>query len=86
VPVAAGWATLLGMEQTTHRERLVRELAALTEDERRRVVEDARLLARTPAPRREAPTLPWASVRAAIGLAHGAPADAVEDCDRLYDG
>jgi hypothetical protein len=77
---------LLRMEQT-HRERLVRELAALSEDERCRLVEEAQAMARTRPPAETvAPTLPWSSLRAAIGLAHGATADAVEDCDRLYDG
>jgi hypothetical protein len=73
--------------QQAHRERLVRELAALPEDERRRIVEEARASTPTAGPRHTvAPTLPWASLRSAIGLAHGTPADAVEDCDRLYDG
>ncbi|MBI4701723.1 MAG: hypothetical protein HY744_11295 [Deltaproteobacteria bacterium] len=63
------------------RERLVQELVALPEEERRAVVREARVRARV-----SGPTLPWASLRAAIGLAQGAAADAVEDCDGLYDG
>jgi hypothetical protein len=38
--------------------------------------------ARTP----QGATLSWDSLRAAIGVVHGAPADAVEDEKRLYDG
>jgi hypothetical protein len=79
-------ATLDSMEQA-RQERLVQELAALSEDERRDVVASARLRALRQAPGRAATaTLPWASLRSAIGLVQGAPADAVEDCDNLYDG
>jgi len=63
------------------REHLVQELAALPEEERRAVVREARARAQA-----RGPTLPWASLRAAIGVVKGAAADAVEDCDRLYDG
>jgi hypothetical protein len=59
----------------------VQELAALPEEERRAVVREARARAQA-----QGPTLPWASLRAVIGLVHGTPADAVEDCKRLYDG
>lgn len=30
--------------------------------------------------------MPWASLRAVIGVVSGEPADSVEDCERLYDG
>jgi hypothetical protein len=74
------------MEQTQY-DRLVRELAGLPEGERRRIVADAAALAgASPQHPAAAPTLPWSSLRAAIGLANGETADAVEDCDRLYDG
>lgn len=67
------------------RETLVEQLAALPESERRAVIRDADERARhaTASSRR---TLPWTALRAVVGLVHGTPADAVEDCDRLYDG
>ena len=74
------------VDQPQH-ERLVEELAALPEAERRAVVReaDARASGATSSPRR-GPTVPLHVLRAASGVMHGAPADAVEDCDRLYDG
>jgi hypothetical protein len=73
--------------ESVHRRRLVKELAALPEEERRAVVREADSEAsqseRKPATR---PTLPWSSLRAVIGIVHGEPADAVDDTDRLYDG
>lgn len=63
------------------RERLVNELALVSDEERLAIVRDARALARG-----SRATLPWSALRAAIGIVHGAPADAVEDTNNLYDG
>jgi len=66
--------------ESTHHRRLVKEVAALPEEERRAVVREADTEAsqseRSPARRR---TLPWSSLRTVIGIVHGEPADAVED-------
>jgi hypothetical protein len=64
------------------REQLVRELAELPESERRAVVAAAERAARG----RGGPIVSWKSLRAATGIMTGVPADAVEDCARLYDG
>jgi len=72
----------LGFVSEAARERPVQELTALPEEERREVLREARARAL----RVNARTLPWASLRAAVGLVRGEPADAVEDCSRLYDG
>ncbi|HKQ69680.1 MAG TPA: hypothetical protein VJT73_10095 [Polyangiaceae bacterium] len=73
--------------ESVHRRRLVRELAALPEEERRVVVQEADTEASESerSPRRR-PTLPWSSLRAVIGIVRGEPADAVEDTGHLYDG
>ena len=64
------------------RDHLVQELAGLPESERRAVFAAAERAAR----RRGAPILCWALLDSAVGIMKGAPADAVEDCDHLYDG
>jgi hypothetical protein len=64
------------------REQLVRQLAELPESERRAVVAAAEQVAR----RRKGPILSWDLFEAAAGIMKGAQADAVEDCNRLYDG
>jgi hypothetical protein len=61
---------------------LVQQLAGLPESERRAVFAAAERAAR----RRGAPVLSWALLESAVGIMKGAPADAVEDCDHLYDG
>jgi hypothetical protein len=63
--------------------QLVRDLAELPESERRAVIAAARKAAAEP--RRQA-VVSWQSIRAAMGVVKGEPADAVEDCARLYDG
>jgi hypothetical protein len=73
------------MKALDHR-RLVEELAALSQEERRAVLREAEKAASAPAGSSPKPVLPWTSLRATIGIVHGAPADAVADCDRLYDG
>jgi hypothetical protein len=74
------------MSQPQHvprgREHLVRELSELPESERRAVVAAAEQAAR----RRKGPVLSWDLFESAAGIMKGAPADAVEDSDRLYDG
>jgi hypothetical protein len=64
------------------REELVEELARLPESERRAVVAAAEHAARG----RSESVLAWDLLDSAIGIMKGAPADAVEDCERLYDG
>lgn len=68
------------MENLDH-ETLVKELAALSDDERRAIVREAQARARRPRA-----TLPWSALHAAIGIVHGEPADAIADTDALYDG
>jgi hypothetical protein len=60
-------------------EPLVRQLAELPEEERREVVAAADESAGTH------PVLSWESWESARGLVN-LGGDAVEDCDRLYDG
>ena len=64
------------------REQLVRELAELPESERRAVVAAAEHAVHA----RKRPLASWKSLRAAAGVMKGAPADALEDCARLYNG
>jgi hypothetical protein len=64
------------------REQLVRELAGLPESERCAIVAAAEHAAR----RAKGPVLSWELLESAVGIVKGAPADAVVDCDRLYDG
>jgi hypothetical protein len=74
------------VESLRHR-RLVKELAALPEDERRAVMREADTEAsQSERTCRARPTFPWSSLRAVIGIVHGEFADAVEDTDRVYDG
>ena len=91
VPGGSACAIMLAMEAGRHPggrqsrmrpglELLVRELANLPADERREVVIAAEEEAAT-----RKPTLPWESWEAA-GAAVTFGGDAVEDCDRLYDG
>ena len=63
--------------------RLVRELAELPESERRAVY-----IAAVEAASRSSHhvTASWQSIRAAIGIVKGTPADAIEDTAHLYDG
>jgi hypothetical protein len=62
---------------------LVRALANLGESERRDVIAAAERAARN---RKSHVVASWSSIRNAIGIVHGAPADAVADSDELYDG
>jgi hypothetical protein len=62
---------------------LVRALANLGESERRDVIAAAERTARQ---RNSHVVASWRSIRAAIGVVHGKPADAVADTDELYDG
>jgi hypothetical protein len=62
---------------------LVRELAELPESERRAVVAAAE---RAAARSHRGVVASWRTVRAAIGVLKGQPANAVEDTARLYDG
>jgi hypothetical protein len=62
---------------------LVRELAELPDRERRAVVAAAEKAA---AQSYRDVVASWRTVRAAIGVVKGQPADAVEDTSRLYDG
>ena len=62
---------------------LVRALANLGESDRREVVAAAERAARRQRPHVVAS---WRTIDAAIGVVHGAPADAVADTDELYDG
>lgn len=62
---------------------LVRALANLDESERREVVAAAERAARQRKPHVVAS---WRSIRAAVGVVHGEPADAVADTNELYDG
>ncbi len=64
------------------RDQLVQELAGLPESERHAVFAAAERAAR----RRGAPVLSWDLLESAVGIMKGAPADAVEDCEHLYDG
>ena len=64
-------------------DELVRALANLGENERREVIAAAERAARNRKPHVVAS---WRSIRAAIGVVHGAPADAVADTAELYDG
>jgi hypothetical protein len=61
----------------------VRALADLGDDERREVVAAAERAARNRKPRVVAS---WHSIRSAIGVVRGEPADAIADTDELYDG
>jgi hypothetical protein len=63
--------------------QLVRELAELPDGERRAVVAAAE---RAAAHAHRDVIASWRTVRAAIGVVKGLPADAVEDTARLYDG
>ncbi len=63
--------------------RLVRELAELPPSERRAVFIAAAEAASRSSHR---VTASWQSIRAAIGIVKGAPADAIEDTAHLYDG
>jgi len=65
----------------THDE-LVRALARLGENERRAVVAAAERTARE---RKSHVVASWGSIRAAIGVVHGEPADAVADSDEIND-
>jgi hypothetical protein len=65
-------------------ERLVRELAELPASERRAVFIAAMEEAASRSSHRV--TASWQSIRAAIGIVKGAPADAIEDTAHLYDG
>ncbi|MBI4704107.1 MAG: hypothetical protein HY744_23610 [Deltaproteobacteria bacterium] len=74
------------MDQVS-RQILVEQLAALPDAERHAVVCEANARARpSRAGSAGGPALPWAVLRCVIGIVHGGPADAVEDCHRLYDG
>ena len=64
------------------REQLVRQLAELPESERRAVIGAADEAARG----HRGVVVSWKSLRAATGIMKGAPADAVDDMARLYDG
>lgn len=64
-------------------DRLVRELAELPASERRAVFMAAVAAASGSSHR---VTASWQSIRAAIGIVKGAPADAIEDTAHLYDG
>src|SRR5687767_8651382 len=74
------------MRQREHvppeREQLVKQLAELPESERRAVIAAAERAARVSG----GAVISWQSLRAAAGIIKGTPADAVEDCMRLYDG
>jgi hypothetical protein len=61
----------------------VRALANLGENERREVVAAAQRAARQSKPH---VVVSSRSIRAAIGVVHGEPADALADTDELYDG
>lgn len=61
----------------------MRALASLGEDERREVVAAAERAARN---RKAQSVASWHSIRSAIGVMHGKPADAVADTAELYDG
>ncbi len=63
--------------------KLVRELAELPDGERRAVVAAAE---RAAAHAHRGVIASWRTVRAAIGVVKGQPADAIEDTARLYDG
>jgi hypothetical protein len=61
----------------------VRALANLGDSERREVIAAAERAARL----RKSPVVAsWQSIRAAIGIVRGEPADALVDTDNLYDG
>ena len=77
---------MLPIVKAVDHRRLVEELAALSQEERRAVLREAESEASGAGGSSPRPVLPWASLRATIGIVHGAPADAVADCDRLYDG
>jgi hypothetical protein len=62
---------------------LVRALASLAEDERRNVIAAAERAARMP---RSRAIVSWRSIRSAVGIVKGEPADAIEDTASLYDG
>jgi hypothetical protein len=62
---------------------LVRELAELPDGERRAVVAAAE---RAAAQGHRDVVASWRTVRAAIGVVKGKPADAIEDTAHLYDG
>ena len=63
-------------------ERLADELAALTREERTRVL--ASVARKTPPPRAHS-TLTWDKLRSVEGIV-SLGGNAVEDCERLYDG
>jgi hypothetical protein len=62
---------------------LVRELAELPDSERRAVIAAAERAAAQP---HRGVVASWRTVRKAIGVVKGQPADAMEDTARLYDG
>jgi len=62
---------------------LVRALSNLGEVERREVITAAERAARQ---RKSHVVASWRSIRAAIGIVRGEPADAVADTAELYDG
>ena len=62
---------------------LVRALAGLREDERREVIAAAE---RAATDRKSHVVASWDSIRNAIGIVHGEPADAIADTAELYDG
>ena len=71
--------------QSLHHRQLVKDLAALPAEERRAVIREADTEADR-SQRTAGPTLPWSTLRAAIGIVRGEPGDAVEDSHQLYDG
>lgn len=62
---------------------LVRALANLREEERREVIAAAERAAQT---RKTHVVASWRSIRSAIGVVHGEPADAIVDTAEVYDG
>ncbi|HEY2409304.1 MAG TPA: hypothetical protein VGI10_25035 [Polyangiaceae bacterium] len=64
-------------------EHLVRELASLRDAERRVVIAAAEQAARES---RGHAVASWRSIRAALGVVKGEPANAVDDSARLCDG
>jgi hypothetical protein len=61
----------------------VRALAGLGEDERRDVIAAAE---RAAIDRKSHVVASWRTIRNAIGVVHGEPADALADTAELYDG
>jgi hypothetical protein len=62
------------------REALVAALAALSEEDRRIVLREARSRGTAPSVK-----MPWEELRKAIAIVHGTPADAIIDTEKLYD-